>query len=151
MPEITQLVGSRARIRTRLAGARGQLAKLPLDARALFPVQWKAQTPDTLPFGGFLLRPGAAVPWRSEKRRGLEPGGFLGAVCEVEMRAQPACSNLSLEREQEEGQRGRGAAVCLAFWGTGGGRGLRMGGVQGTALRTSRPSYVRLRVGLTER
>lgn len=111
MPEITQLVGSRARIRTRLAGARGQLAKLPLDARALFPVQWKAQTPDTLPFGGFLLRPGAAVPRRSEERRGLEPGGFPGAVCEVEMRAQPACSNLSLNGSKRRG-RGEGEPPC---------------------------------------
>lgn len=66
LPEITQLVGRRARIRTRLTGARGHLAKLPLEAHALSPVQWKAQMPETLPCSGFLLRPGAAVLWRKE-------------------------------------------------------------------------------------
>lgn len=39
LPEITQQVGSGARMRTRLAGTRGHLAELPLGALTLCPVQ----------------------------------------------------------------------------------------------------------------
>lgn len=66
LPEITQLVGSRAS-ESRQAGSRGHLAELPLRSHALCRMQrGRGLLPEMLSFSGSLLRPGVTVLLRNK-------------------------------------------------------------------------------------